>query len=74
MMSSTDDPSSPPLAKVLPDMESKDAATGPPCSPTLPTPQRISIANAAGSLGHYEKRKRPTETNNTTEPPPLINL
>jgi hypothetical protein len=80
MMSSTD-PSSPPKAKVLPDMESKHTTAGPPCSPTLPTPQRISIANAAESLGHYErersksrKRKRPKETNNTTKSPPLINL
>ena len=73
MMSSTD-PSTPPPAKVLPDMESKDTV----CSPTLLTPQRISIAKAAESLGHYEretsksrKRKRP---HHTTEPPPLINL
>lgn len=73
-------PTSPPLAKVLPDMESNDAAR-PPCSPTLPSPQRISIAKAAESLGHNEKsksskhkRKRPTGTNNTAEPPPLINL
>ena len=68
MMSSAD-PSSPPLSKVLPDMDSKlDGATGPPCSPTLPTPQRMSIAKTEESLGHNEG------TNNTAEHPPLINL